>query len=289
MSLGLQEDPAAWVAMGSVSQGSATVDANQTLHTMTQQPQIASHFDKGAQSYLSAAPLQQQVALQLATALPSQVPVILDLGCGPGWLHPILKQHCQRLWAADLSAAMLAQAQQQGCAERLLQADARTLPIHDETVDLVFSSLMLQWCAEPAAVIDELVRILTPGGRVLLSTLVSGSLAEFSQSWAQVDDQPHQLHFLAAEELMAQLRHPALELVVTEQQHQLYFPDVFSLSRSFKQIGANYVAGRQSGLTGKMRWQRFAKAYEQFRTPQGLPLTYQVLQIQAIKTSNRQR
>ncbi len=289
MSLGLQEDPAAWVCMGSVSQGSATVDPNQTLHTMTQQPQIASHFDKGAKSYLSAAPLQQQVALQLATALPSQVPVILDLGCGPGWLHPILKQHCQSLWAADLSAAMLAQAQQQGCAERLLQADARTLPIHDATVDLVFSSLMLQWCAEPAAVIDELVRILTPGGRVLLSTLVSGSLAEFSQSWAQVDDQPHQLHFLAVDELMAQLRHPALKFVVTEQQHQLYFPDVFSVARSFKQIGANFVAGRQQGLTGKMRWQRFAQAYEQFRSPQGLPLTYRVLQIQATKTMNTAR
>lgn len=289
MSLGLQDCAADLASAAPVSQRCLSLATDRTSHITALQPQIASHFDKGAHSYLSAAPLQQQVALQLAAALPAQVPVMLDLGCGPGWLHPNLKQHCQNLWAADLSAAMLAQAQQQGCAERLLQADARALPIHDETVDLVFSSLMLQWCAEPAAVMDELVRILTPGGRVLLSTLVSGSLAEFSQSWAQVDDQPHQLHFLAVDELMAQLRHPALELVVTEQQHQLYFPDVFSLSRSFKQIGANYVAGRQSGLTGKMRWQRFAKAYEQFRTPQGLPLTYQVLQVQAIKTSNRQR
>ncbi len=289
MSLGLVEEADTFVAAMPVSDELPVVATNRPQKTTAQQPQIASHFDKGAQSYLSAAPLQQQVAWQLAAALPAQVPVILDLGCGPGWLHPILTKHCAKLWAADLSAAMLAQARQQGCAERFWQADASALPIDNQSVDLVFSSLMLQWCADPAAVIDEIVRILTPGGQVLLSTLVSGSLTEFSQSWAQVDDQPHQLHFLAVDELMTQLRHPALELKVTEQQHQLFFPDVFSVARSFKQIGANFVAGRQQGLTGKMRWQQFAKAYEQFRSPQGLPLTYRVLQIQATKIMDTAR
>ncbi len=246
-------------------------------------PRIAAHFDKGAASYLHAASLQQQVATQLALCLPTQVPVMLDLGCGPGWLQPVLAQHCQQLWAADLSAEMLQHARQIGAASHFLQTDASAIPLPDQSVDLVFSSLMLQWCADPAAVMTEINRILKPGGRLLLTTLVSGSLCEFSQSWALVDNQPHQLAFLTVPQLMTQLQRSSLQLRVELQPYQLFYPDVFSLCRSFQQIGANYVAGRQRGLTGKQRWQQFAQAYEQFRQPQGLPLSYQVLQIQALK------
>lgn len=256
-----------------------------SAETLLLQPRIAAHFDKGAASYLNAANLQQQVATHLAELLPAYVPVILDLGCGPGWLQPTLARHCQSLWAADLSAAMLQQARNIGAASQFFQADASALPLPDESVDLVFSSLMLQWCAEPAAVLAEISRILKPGGSLLLTTLVSGSLAEFSQSWAAVDKQPHQLTFLPVAGLFAQLQQPALRLMYQVQRYQLFFPDVFSLARSFQQIGANYVAGRQPGLTGKQRWQQFAKAYEQFRCPEGLPLSYQVLQLQAVKAT----
>lgn len=250
-----------------------------------QQPRIAAHFDRGAASYCCAASLQQQVANHLAAQLPAQVPVLLDLGCGPGWIQPRLARHCQSLWAADLSAAMLHQARQIGAASQFYQADARALPLPDASVDLVFSSLMLQWCPEPGAVLAEISRILKPGGRLLLTTLVTGSLAEFSHSWATVDQQPHQLRFLTEAELCAQLQQPTLTLSYQVQQYQLFYPDVLSLARSFQQIGANYVAGRQSGLTGKQRWRQFAEAYEQFRCPDGLPLSYQVLQLQAVKST----
>ncbi len=256
-----------------------------SAETLLLQPRIAAHFDKGAVSYLHAASLQQQVASQLAELLPAHVPVILDLGCGPGWLQPTLARHCQSLWAADLSAAMLQQARQIGAASQFFQADASALPLPDASVDLVFSSLMLQWCPEPAAVLAEISRLLKPGGRLLLTTLVAGSLAEFSHSWAAVDQQPHQLTFLPVAELLAQLQQPALTLTYQVQHYQQFYPDVFSLARSFQQIGANYVAGRQPGLTGKQRWQQFAAAYEQCRCPQGLPLSYQVLQLQAVKAT----
>lgn len=248
------------------------------------QQRIAAHFDKAAKSYLQAADLQQQVALELARLLPTKLDVLLDLGCGPGWLHPQLAGHCQQLWAADLSPAMLSQAAKLAIASRYLQADAAALPLADESVQLVFSSLMLQWCPEPERVFAEIFRVLQPGGQLLLTTLVAGSLTEFNQSWARVDQQPHQLPFQPAEVLQQAARQSGLQFQSSQHCYQLYFQDVQSLARSFQQIGANYVAGRaEQGLGGKRRWLSFAAAYEQFRQPQGLPLSYQVLQMQAYK------
>jgi malonyl-CoA O-methyltransferase len=249
-------------------------------------PLIAAHFDKAALSYFGAANLQQQVALDLAVHLPKHAQVILDVGCGPGWYHPQLKQHCTELWAVDLSPAMLAQARLVGCATRYIQADVCQIPLPDQSVDIIFSSLMLQWCHEPAAALTELCRVLKPGGQLLLSTLVQGSLAEFQQSWARVDEQVHQLQFLPATALLAPLQQLGLNIDDQQRLYQVHYPDVWALSRGFKQIGANFVQGRQGqGLMGKKRWFAFADNYEQFRNAQGLPLSYQVLQIVATKSA----
>ncbi|RVU40785.1 malonyl-[acyl-carrier protein] O-methyltransferase BioC [Rheinheimera riviphila] len=256
-------------------------------------PVIAAHFDKAASSYVNAATLQQQVALDLTALLPAAAPipslvqqnqVLLDVGCGPGWYHPQLVNHCSELWAVDLSAAMLAQAQTLGCASRYIQADVCQIPLPDGSVDVIFSSLMLQWCATPQQAFSELCRLLKPGGTLLLSTLVQGSLREFQQSWAGVDDDAHQLELLAATELLAQLLPLGVNIVSEQKQYQVFYPDVRALARGFKQIGANFVQGRQGqGLMGKQRWLAFANNYEQFRGARGLPLSYQVLQLVVTK------
>lgn len=249
-------------------------------------PLIAAHFDKAAISYLQAATLQQQVAQDLAKLLPAHCPVLLDVGCGPGWYHPQFKQHCIELWAVDLSAAMLAQAQAVGGASRYLQADVCQIPLPDQSVDLIFSSLMLQWCNQPGKALAEMCRLLKPGGQLLLTTLVQGSLAEFQHSWALVDNDTHQLDFIAADCFIDLLQHPDLRVSSQQKLYQVHYSDVWSLARGFKQIGANFVQGRKGqGLMGKQRWQRFAEQYEHFRDAKGLPLSYQVLQLVVTKTS----
>jgi malonyl-CoA O-methyltransferase len=252
------------------------------LPTMT--PVIAAHFDKAATSYCNAATLQQQVALDLAKLLPAATPqqhqVLLDVGCGPGWYHPQLSNHCHELWAVDLSAAMLTQAQALGCAKQYIQADVCQIPLPDHSVDVIFSSLMLQWCATPQQAFIELCRVLKPGGKILLSTLVRGSMAEFQQSWARVDNDAHQLEMLSSAQLLAQLQPLDVHVSREQKQYQVFYPDVWALARGFKQIGANFVQGRQGqGLMGKRRWLAFAAHYEQFREARGLPLSYQVLQL----------
>lgn len=249
--------------------------------------QISRCFDKAADGYLKAAHLQMSVALDALPFLAAKPAFdqadniatgrLLDVGCGPGWVHHNLLSYCDELVALDFSAAMLTQARQQCVASQYLQADAAAIPLSDQCIDKVFSSLMLQWCPQPLTVFSEVQRVLKPGGRFVITTLVEESLQEFSSSWQQAGFAAPQLDFAASGDLIRLAKQAGLQVQAQQRSYLLFFPDVKTLAREFKQIGANAVRRPGVGLGGKERWERFARAYEQKRTTQGLPLTYQVL------------
>lgn len=237
---------------------------------------VASSFGRAANTYQQAARLQREVAFDSLQFLkPSGV--LLDLGAGPGWFHPQLSAYCHDLWALDMSPAMLVQAEQQNVASRFVLADASAVPLAAGCVDAIYSSLMLQWVAEPATVFAEIARLLKPGGRFVLTTLVDGSLDEFHHAWQLAGYASPALAFLDSDTLTRQAQDAGLRVKAMQKSYTLFFPDVQTLAREFKQIGANYIAGRSKGLGGKAKWQAFADAYDTKRTAAGLPLTYQVL------------
>lgn len=245
--------------------------------------QIARSFSRASNSYINAARLQQQVAADALQYLPSSADTLIDLGCGPGWLHPQLSERCQQLLAVDLSAGMLQQAATLKYASRYIQADAAALPLPDQCSDSVFSSLMLQWCPQPAAVLQEICRVLKPGGQAVVTTLVQGTLAELESAFAALDDKPHIHQFLTAAQLQACTAMPAMEWQCQLIPYTLYYPDVFALLKELKALGANQLAGRRQGLTGRVYWQQFAEQYEQFRTSAGVAARYQVMLLHGMK------
>ena len=250
---------------------------------------VAKSFGAASDSYIQGARLQQQVALDALALLPKQPHGhLLDLGCGPGWLHPRLIRHCQTLTAIDLSTGMLARAAQANIASQYLQADAQQLPLPDASVDKVFSSLMLQWCKDPAAVFNEMARILTPDGTVVMTTLVDGTLGELKQAFAELDNLQHVNRFLPLDVLkQAASAVSGMQWQFEQRRYPLYYPNVQAIARELKILGANQVAGRQAGgLTGKGYWQRLAQAYEKHRTMLGLPASYQVVVISGVKHGN---
>ena len=250
--------------------------------------QVAKSFSAASLSYMQGARLQQQVALDALALLPKAASGhLLDLGCGPGWLHPRFADYCSAFTAVDLSAGMLEVAARSALAKSYLHADAQQLPLSDNSVDTVFSSLMLQWCSLPSAVFREIDRVLAPGGKVVITTLVDGTLTELSQAFASLDSYPHVQRFLAADSVkQAALTATEMNWQFEQRRYPLFYPDVQSLARELKLLGANQVAGRRNGLTGKGYWQQLAQAYEVHRTVLGLPASYQVLLISGVKHGN---
>ncbi len=96
---------------------------------------------------------------------------VLDAGCGTGRLALGLRS---RLFGADFSVPMLRKAKGRGM--RLAQADVSQLPFCSHTFDRVISINVLYAVANPVRALDEMVRVLAPGGELVLATPVSRKL-----------------------------------------------------------------------------------------------------------------
>lgn len=120
-------------------------------------------------------------AADLAAPRPDEL--VLDLATGTGALLRALAERADRPRRAigiDASAAMLRRAAPLPEGWRLVNGDARRLPLDDASVDVVTCAYLLHLlsAASCAAVLREITRVLRPRGRVVLVTLgVPGGLA----------------------------------------------------------------------------------------------------------------
>lgn len=96
---------------------------------------------------------------------------VLDAGCGSGPLAAALRDQGAIVSGFDLSPAMIDLARERlGRDADLLVADlAKPLPYEDDTFDVVVSSLALHCLEDWIAPLNELRRILRPGGRLVVS------------------------------------------------------------------------------------------------------------------------
>jgi ubiquinone/menaquinone biosynthesis C-methylase UbiE len=103
----------------------------------------------------------------------------VDVGCGPGLLVAELARQAPELHVTgfDLSDEMLdrgeRRARRKGVSERVSfrKGDARRVPLPDGSVDLVVSTLSLHHWRDPVGVLNEVVRLLRPGGAFLVFDL----------------------------------------------------------------------------------------------------------------------
>lgn len=91
--------------------------------------------------------------------------LILDVGCGPGTDAAALGT--ARVLGLDPSSAMCRRASTRGVT--VCRGEAAALPFADQTFDACRADRVLQHLADPSAALDELIRVIRPGGRVVVA------------------------------------------------------------------------------------------------------------------------
>lgn len=109
---------------------------------------------------------------------------ILDLGCGTGMLLMSLEKRAKFAVGVDMSAEMLGAAKKRATKTGLVLADADHLPFADESFDVVVSVTLLQNMPDPERTVRELVRVLQPGGKAIITSLKRKHSPEQLTTWA---------------------------------------------------------------------------------------------------------
>ncbi len=255
---------------------------------------VRSSFDQHAGDYETYASVQRRVVGRLLTALertttpPSSV---LDIGCGTGMLLAGVAQRFPHATLAgiDLAPAMV-EATRSALAGhpgvRLLQGDAERLPFGDQSFDLVISTSTFQWLESLESAFSEAYRLLTPGGAFRFAFFGSRTLFELKESYRaslsrhgrEGEDRTHR--FLPPSAVTEALEKSGFSgiRVWAEDEVELH-PDVPTLLRSLKKIGAGNASPGQGGSLAQRRVMlTMMRLYgERYGTEEGIPATYEVI------------
>jgi malonyl-CoA O-methyltransferase len=260
---------------------------------------IRAAFEKAARSYDDSAFLQQEVVRRLDARLdmiklsPQHV---LDAGCGTGFAFPLLQARYPkaRLTGLDLAHGMLDIARgrlpkpsligrlgnlMNGPSTPLACGDIASLPFANDSFDLVWSSLALQWLDGPERAFAEMRRVLRPGGVLLFATFGPDTLRELRTAFAGLDGYGHVNRFVDMHDLGDALIHSGFAGPVMEMEYlTLTYDDLKGVLRDLKGIGAHTVVDRRrEGMMGRKEWQELVDRYEAFRHDGRLPATYEVV------------
>jgi arsenite methyltransferase len=101
---------------------------------------------------------------------------VADIGTGTGFMLAGLAPRVAQAYGIDNSPQMLAVAGRNLARfdnVTLRQAEGTALPLDDQSVEAVFANMYLHHAPDPALAIREMVRILRPGGRLIVTDLDS--------------------------------------------------------------------------------------------------------------------
>jgi ubiquinone/menaquinone biosynthesis C-methylase UbiE len=125
--------------------------------------------------------LEKQMLTELANPKPGES--VIDLGCGTGIYSILFARQGLTVTGIDASGEMLNHARNKAAAQSLdiefLQGDLLSLPFPDNRFDLAICNVVLEFVSDPRRVLEEGLRVLRPGGR-----LIAGLIGKQSD-WAR--------------------------------------------------------------------------------------------------------
>lgn len=259
-------------------------------------------FDRAAANYDAHAVLQREVCDRLFERLdfmkitPQR---LLDLGAGTGYglQHLRTRYPAADMIGLDLAPAMLARARAKfpvppwrrrvaahftsapPATTDFVCADMDRLPFKANSIDLIWSSLTLQWANDLESTLRDCHRSLAPGGLLVFATFGPDTLKELRGAFAHIDEAPHVNRFADLHDIGDMLVHAGFANPVMEMDMlTLTYTDLKALMIDLKGIGAhNAAVTRRRGLMGKAAWQKLVHAYEVHRRDGRLPASFEVI------------
>jgi ubiquinone/menaquinone biosynthesis C-methylase UbiE len=122
--------------------------------------------------------LEQPIVREILDGLPRGI--ALDAACGTGRHSAYLASLGYTVIGVDSSAAMLERAREKVSDGTFHESDLYDLPLSDDHVDVVVCALALMHVPEIEPALAELVRVLRPGGSLVIS------------DWRRVEQRPSQ-------------------------------------------------------------------------------------------------
>lgn len=257
---------------------------------------IAASFHQKAVEYDRHVLVQKRVVKNLAGTIREHLDHppgnILDVGTGTGalleQLHAFYPE--ARLTGVDIALNMCLRARQKlGSACTVVNGDAENLPFRTGTFDLAVSASVLQWVGDLTAALNELRRVVRPGGDICLSFFCHGTLGElqhcFRDATGRCSRNESRLHgFRTVDEVASIVNGMDFgRYVVTVETEVDWYDDLHSLLRSIKSIGAGTVSGGSGiGLGWRGVLNETSRLYrERYGQDGRIPATYKVLYLTA--------
>jgi SAM-dependent methyltransferase len=142
----------------------------------TPENQSLAHFDYLEYEFERNRASRQRIVETMVVPFLGGDEVVLDYGCGPGFLARAALSYASRIHACDISQGVLACAAaiNPGPSYCLISSRGR-IPLEDRSVDLIYSFAVIQHLTDQVfkGVLTEWQRVLKPGGKVLCHVILS--------------------------------------------------------------------------------------------------------------------
>ncbi len=165
----------------------------------------------------------------------------------------------------------------------------RLLPggMEDASLDCLVVDLAFHWLGFRQQ-LEQVLRVLRPGGRLIFSTFGPDTLKQARDTWATVDGYPHvhefeDMHHLGDALIAAGFHQP----IVDAEWIQIEFPGARALMADLRGAGmTNVNPDRRRTLTGKARFAEFIAAYDDNGKNGLVTETFEVIYGLAVRPEN---
>jgi malonyl-CoA O-methyltransferase len=232
---------------------------------------IKKSFERAAKSYDHAAILDEEVLNRLLDRLQYirlQPAAVIDIGCGTGKaLNGLFKTYPKsKIISLDLAHSMLRQARSRyGLLrkKRVVNADMENMPFADDSFDLLFSNLALQWVDDLSGTFREFTRIGRSGSLLMFATFGPDTLKELRESWFEIDQYPHVHQFIDMHDVGdAMMAAGFSQPVVDAETIRLEYQEFRQIFEDLKNTGAsNAEKNRSKGLMTPAKLKRLEQSY----------------------------